>query len=112
MSETQVARYLMNPAEDVILFGDELAEGMQVLPEDASMRHSSDDSLRAQRFMKVTRLRRLPGNGTMPDRIGFIGEWVDGYQEATSGSGIAISYAWIVKKDSIPGAADEQDPTP
>jgi hypothetical protein len=109
MSETTVASYRMNPAEDVVIFGDELAEGMLVLPEDALLRSgaygSEEDRLRRQRFRKVTRLRVTPRYG-MDDLTAFIGEWIDGYQERQA---YAASFAWIVKKDSLPGAAVPAD---
>jgi hypothetical protein len=104
MSAT-VASYLMNPAEDVVLFGEEITEGMWVLPEGGLLRRvfsgTEEERLRAQRFRKVTRLRRVPvepGNNILV----FIGEWVDGYQEVCRYN---ESYGWIVKKDSLPGAA-------
>jgi hypothetical protein len=91
-----VTTYLMDPAEDVILFGDELADGMWVLADDCCSRPpyggSEDERLHSQRFRRVTRLRREG------DLVTFIGEWLDGYQalhQAGSTSG------WIVKKDSL-----------
>jgi hypothetical protein len=100
---TTVTTYLMNPAEDVVLFGEELADGMWVLPEDGLLRNLSfgteEEQLRRQRFCKVTRLRRRrlePGNNILI----FIGEWVDGYQEICRYN---ESYGWIVKKNLIPG---------
>jgi len=94
-----VATYLMNPAEDVICFGDELAEGMWVLPESASARRGKgggeDALIRAERFRKVTRLRRVPAIGATPAQTVFVGEWIDGYQEIHS---FAVSHGWLVKK--------------
>ena len=104
---TQLARYLMDPAEDVVLYGDDLTEGMWVLREDWSLRNETSpregERLRGQRFCRVTRLRR---DG---DLITFIGEWVDGYQEAANRT--HVTYAWIVKKASlpIPGTDDESE---
>jgi hypothetical protein len=103
---TEVATYLMNPAEDVILFGADLADGMRVMPEFPGSRArdgSEDGWLRGQRFRRVTRLQapREVGHG-IPPQITFVAEWVDGYQEVYSG---AVGNAWIVKKDSLPGAA-------
>jgi hypothetical protein len=90
----------MNPAEDMILFGDELAEGMWVLTEDATMRQphgsSEEEMIRAQRFRRVTRLRRSGGT------LIFIGEWVDGYQEVHK---YAEDWGWIVKRE--PPAEEE-----
>jgi hypothetical protein len=101
---TEVASYLMNPAEDVILFGTDLAEGMWVLPESAAGRMLSgrpeEVRLRAQRFRRVTRLRVMQGDryqggtGTI-----FVGEWVDGYQEVHE---YTAENAWLVKRDSLP----------
>ena len=99
---TAVARYTMNPAEDTVIFGDALADGMWVLPEDGPLRSlcagTEEEQLRCQRFRKVTQLRRSP-----PAAYGvilvFIGEWVDGYQEVCRYN---ESYGWIVKKDSLP----------
>lgn len=98
---TDVAAYLMNPAEDVILFGDELAEGMWVLPESPWARSGrsgcgEDAALRAERFRKVTRLRRTPAAGDCPAQTVFVGEWIDGYQEIHS---FAVSHGWIVKRE-------------
>jgi hypothetical protein len=106
---TTVADYRMNPAEDVILFRDDIREGMLVLIEDRAMRRSysggEEEQLRKQRFRKVTRLRREPlapepgfAGGTL---LTFIGEWVDGYQEIHRYN---VSHGWLVKKDSIPEA--------
>jgi hypothetical protein len=96
---TAVAAYLMNPAEDVIVFGDELAEGMWVLPEAAWVRSGrgdgEDSAIRAQRFRKVTRLRITPAAGATPAQTVFVGEWIDGYQEVHS---YAVIHGWIVKK--------------
>jgi hypothetical protein len=100
---TKIAAYEMNPAEDTLKYGDELREGMWVLPEDRHMRPgveaSEDAQLRGQRFCKVTRLRDV-GDG-----ITFIGEWIDGYQSTFGRPKIHKNYAWIVKKDPI--AADD-----
>lgn len=107
MSETTIAVYRMNPAEDVILFGDELREGMWVLPEDITMRRPNggdeDSRIRRQRFRRVTRLRREPGN---PGLIIFVAEWVDGYQEVHR---YAVSYGWIVKKERTDDSDGTQD---
>ena len=98
----RVASYLMNPAEDTILFGDDLHEGMWVLRDDeflrAGVEASEEVQIRAQRFCRITRLQ-FHGQ-----HLSFIGEWVDGYQK--SEGPIAITYAWIVKKDSIPAEED------
>ena len=105
---TEVASYLMNPGEDVIVFGDELAEGMLVVPERADCRSqdsgSEDARLRGERFRRVTRLRILPPCGDTPEQTVFVGEWVDGYQEVHS---YAESFGWIVKK-----APEDAEATP
>jgi hypothetical protein len=97
---TAVTTYLMNPAEDVIVFGDELADGMWVLADDCCSRPpyggTEDERLHSQRFRRVTRLRREG------DLVTFIGEWLDGYQAMHQAS---TSSGWIAKKDSL--AADE-----
>lgn len=98
MNETTIPVYRMNPAEDRIVFGDELAEGMWVLAEDFVLRephHDDEDSrIRRERFRRVTRLRHEPGaHGPL---VIFVAEWVDGYQEVHSYS---QQYAWLVKKD-------------
>jgi hypothetical protein len=93
---TTVAAYVMNPAEDVILFGDELANGMWVLADDCGARPpygvSEDERLHSQRFRRVTRLRR---EGEL---VTFVGEWLDGYQAVHQAG---TSSGWIVKKDSL-----------
>jgi hypothetical protein len=94
--------YRMNPAEDVLMDGGEIAEGMWVLAADPRTRlpcGSDDDSrLRAQRFRRVTRLRReLSGFGN--EVTVFTGEWVDGYQEKHRYDAAA---SWIVKKAPAP----------
>lgn len=97
MSAT-VAAYLMNPAEDVIVFGDELAEGMWVLPATLPRRPYGDDEdsrIRSQRFRRVTRLRRVPAAGANQEQAVFVGEWIDGYQEIHS---YAVTHGWITKK--------------
>lgn len=103
----QVATYVMNPAEDVVLFGDELAEGMWVMQEDWVLRAraemSEDQQLRMQRFMRVTRLRFAPGPSS--DLAVFVGEWVNGHQEIQR---VAVTLGWIVKKSSIPGHENEE----
>lgn len=100
MTET-VAAYRMNPAEDEIVFGDELAEGMWVLYEHPDARSSrsapEEDRLRGERFRRVTRLRRKPPIGGAPEQVTFIGEWVDGYQEFHSS---AITNTFLVKKET------------
>jgi hypothetical protein len=95
----------MSPETDVILYGDELADGMWVLPEDAGLRHASKDddedtAIRRQRFRQVTRKRITPGGGSCPDQVTFIGAWVDGYQEVHT---CGVTWGWLVRKDSIPG---------
>lgn len=105
MNETTTPLYKMNPAEDMILFGDELKEGMWVPCEEPSVRQpyagGEDGHLRAQRFRKVTRLRREPAIWENPERTIFVAEWVDGYQEIHD---YAVTHGWIVKKE---GAAEK-----
>jgi len=95
-SSTTVVAYLMNPAEDVILFGDELTNGMWVLADGCDARPpyggTKDEQLHSQRFRRVTRLRR---EGEL---VTFVGEWLDGYQAVHQAG---ISSGWIVKKDSL-----------
>ena len=98
MNDTTDA-YRMNPAEDTLLFGDELEEGMWVLTDDPTMRrpygNDEDSQLRRQRFRRVTHLRHVPGGGSAPDKVVFVGEWVDGYKEVHS---YAVTFGWIIKK--------------
>jgi hypothetical protein len=92
---TEITAYEMNPAEDTLLYGDELREGMLVLPEDETTRYqgsSEDARLRSQRFCTVTRLRDLGEHFT------FIGVWVDGFQK--SWGAVRKANTWIVKRDS------------
>jgi hypothetical protein len=106
---TKVDAYRMNPAEDMIVFGDELAEGMWVIHESPEARCASNApeevQLRGQRFRRVTRLRTLHdpqytgGACTM-----FVGEWVDGYQEVHQAT---IRTAWIVKRDATETTGDQ-----
>ena len=98
------ALYVMNPAEDIVLYGDDLTEGMMVMAEsELARKHPDEDrQLRANRFCKVTRLRRTPAVGGAPEQVLFIGEWVDGYQQAYGG---AVTSTWIVKRDQ-PGGED------
>lgn len=101
---TQVAQYEMNPAEDAVLFGDEIADGMWVLPEFAPIRQrgtGEDAAIRAQRFRRVTRLRREEHSGYGGGAcLIFVAEWIDGYQEIHS---FAVTHGWIVKRESVPG---------
>ena len=75
MNET-IAIYHMNPAEDRIIFGNDLEDGMWVLAENLGARfpsgRSEDEEIRAQRFRQVTHLHRVPpaSNGP-PERIVF-----------------------------------------
>ena len=96
MSKT--AAYQMNPAEDYLVFGDELKDGMWVMREDWTMRRydSEDRQIRANRFCRVTHLRTMDA-GHGPCAV-FIGEWIDGYQEAFT---VHHRFAWIVKRDPI-----------
>lgn len=98
MTETRRDAYRMNPAEDRLIYGDELAEGMWVLPEDPQARctesATEDEHLRMNRFCRVTRMRAANNGQT----IVFIGEWIDGYQKRYS---THRNSAWIVKRDPI-----------
>lgn len=106
-----ITEYVMNPAEDTVLYGDELADGMWVLGDDALMRtpsgDSEDEQIRAQRFRRVTRLRLYtqPGSDSAPPQMSFIGEWADGYQQSWEG---AITSAWIVKREQPSPRKDER----
>src|SRR6266498_6053874 len=71
--------YRMNPAEDEIRFGEEITEGMWVLADSPIFRSphggGEDEKIRAQRFRRVTRLRREPASSINPDSlIIFVGE--------------------------------------
>jgi hypothetical protein len=98
------ADYRMNPAEDTLLRGDQLAEGMWVLAESTAYRvpvgASEDDRIRAQRFRQVSGLHRKPPalfEGA-PERIAFTGTWIDGYQRTHHAS---VDVEWIVKKAPV-----------
>jgi hypothetical protein len=108
MNETTTPVYRMNPAEDEIRFGDELAEGMWVLAETPWNRQpggeTEDDQVRAQRFRQVTRLQTRPYFSTTVTR--FVGEWVDGYAEVHEHN---IETAWLVRKD--PPGQEEETPS-
>lgn len=108
--ETAVSVYRMNPAEDEIRFGDELMDDMWVLPEDPDDRlpygDSEEEKIRAQRFRRVTRLRRMPGFAPLPDRVFFIGEWVDGYQQVHE---LTVTHGLIVKRDEPRDPGTEAD---
>jgi hypothetical protein len=112
MNETEISVYRMNPAEDRIVFGDELAEGMWVLNEDPLMRtpggRGEDTQIRQQRFRRITRLRRndRPADGG-PPTLAFVGEWIDGYQEVHNHANGA---AWIAKKDPITASDENYGP--
>lgn len=102
----QVTPYLMNPAEDQILFGDELRAGMLAMPEETGIRARGGDEdaqLRGQRFRRIVRTREgAAASGGVPPQIVIICEWVDGYRETWSG---AITHTWIVKREAT--AAEE-----
>lgn len=105
MNEQQVIKYRMNPAEDEIRFGNELADDMWVLLESWAMRtprgDSEDEKIRQQCFRRVTRLRvESSYSGNI---ITFVGEWVDGYQETHS---FNESWSWLVKKEN-PGEGQD-----
>jgi hypothetical protein len=101
---TRIAAYKMNPAEDRILYGDEITEGMWVMFEDPHGRCSDeapeDEQIRSNRFCRVTRMRTTNNGQT----IVFIGEWVDGYQKRYATHGNA---SWIVKREDAPPAEVE-----
>lgn len=113
MNET-VATYLMNPAEDMIVFGEDLAEGMWVLPESHLVRQRprqpEEVQLRAQRFRRVTRLRKESNAYFQGGRATiFVGEWVDGYQEVHK---YTVDTAWLVKKATSPEGSHPDPETP
>lgn len=112
MSGTDVAVYRMNPQTDRIVYGDELTEGMWVLPESPTARsrggRDDEDSLiRAQRFRQVTRLHRSPAVGETPEMAVFIAVWVDGYSEVHR---FGLVNAWLVRTE--PDAAADGETTP
>jgi hypothetical protein len=88
-----MSRYLMNPAEDEIIFGDELREGMVVFPENGGYW----DDPHPYEFYRVTRLRILGKNDYRVTQ--FIGVHPDGYARVHE---VSISHAWLVKKSSFP----------
>jgi hypothetical protein len=92
--------YEMNPEEDIVLYGDELREGMLVLQEYPVYRCSRDDTDRRQRFRRVLRPRTDDG------QVCFIGEWEDGHQEVHA---YGKSIGWLVKKASIPQRRPRRD---
>ena len=102
-----ITAYLMNPAEDAVIFGTDLADGMWVLHEGRGARCSTaapeDEQLRAQQFRQVTRLR-LERNESFQGGLAtiFVGEWADGYQETHR---VTASATWIVKKASMPAGS-------
>lgn len=71
-----------------------------MLADDTQMRcphgGSEDERIRAQRFRRVTRLRRQPPMASTPEMVVFVGEWVAGYQEVHR---LAVTYGWIVKRE-------------
>jgi len=97
--------YRMNPAEDTLVYGDELEEGMWVLASDPGARlpagDDEDGRHRRQRFRRVNRLRR-ERSGFGNEVTTFTGTWVDGYQERHMHD---IRAAWIVKKAPAPEAS-------
>lgn len=99
-----ITAYKMNPAEDEIRYGDELAEGMWVMYEDRRGRCSEsapeDEQIRMNRFCRVTRMRTVNDGQT----IVFIGKWVDGFQKRYSAN---RNGAWIVKREGAPEAEAE-----
>jgi hypothetical protein len=97
--------YRMNPAEDTLLRGDQLADGMWVLAENIGLRlplssNSEDDRIRAQRFRQVSGLRRKAASSAdgTPELIHFTGTWVDGYQATHTTN---LGTPWIVKKGAV-----------
>lgn len=89
-----MSHYRMNPAEDRIIDGTELAEGMLVLCENWTSRQPHDydgeDLGRQDQFRKVTKLRHKG------ELIVFLGEWDDGYQETHT---YHRDYTWLAKKE-------------
>jgi hypothetical protein len=94
--------YRMNPAEDAIIAGADLADGMLVRPE-GTLTVDDADIARAAEPRRVTRLVRCADSGYNDGAvIEFIGEWPDGYQEVHR---YAVTAYWIVRRDSLPGAS-------
>ena len=100
---TTITAYKMNPAEDTILFGTELEEGMWVLCEFAPMRgphgDSEEEQIRRQCFRQVTGLHYSG------DQVVFIGRWIDGYAEVHRYH--ATFYGWLVKRGPAPSTKAE-----
>ena len=90
----------MNPAEDVLVAGADLADGMLVRPEGSLFVGDDADIARLTEPRRVTRLTRRADSGYNGGAvIEFIGEWPDGYQEVHRW---AVTAYWIVRRDSIP----------
>ena len=98
---TAITAYKMNPKEDEILFGDEIREGMWVMPEHPMLRSrgdSEDAQIRGQRFRRVIRIRQCPA------QMAIMLEWVDGYRETWTG---AVTNTWIVRREDALSADAE-----
>ncbi len=100
--------FAMNPDTDDLLFGNELTEGMVVLVEDhlfyedpliLNKKNPSEYAVsRLNEKQRWCRIERF-ANGTERDLVSFVGVYADGTKRVRTYN---KSYAWFVKKDSIP----------
>jgi hypothetical protein len=91
--------YLMNPATDTLLYGDELKDGMKVLLEWSVLRNHEEGRL--DEFFTITRL------GHDGNLIRFIALYDDGYMKSGTYN---RSYAWIVRKPQTAYEPLDMDP--
>jgi hypothetical protein len=101
--------YEMDPKFEDVIYGWDLRDGMVVLIEDALMRgdparmHEPHEGRRVREcnaWCRVEQLRATPG--PQDPLVSFMGVYGDGVKRPRT---YAASYAWIVKKDSLPGTA-------
>ena len=93
--------YVANVADETIVFGDSLANGMRVLIEDSLLRgdESATNSYEVARaeetlnWCKVTKFKIRNGIAT------FVGVYDDGSLRVRT---YATGHGWIVKENSIP----------
>ncbi len=99
--------YEMDPEFDDILFsGAEVREGMVVLLEDCLLRadlsrddiYNADRARECNRWCTVERVEVKPRPDCSSALLRFLARYGDGTKRLRS---YDISYAWIVKKDSI-----------